>query len=238
MKSKIKNVPAADLEAIAQVGAQKISELQRKYSPAQLGILEERRRFKKKLDYWEAGYKKSGRALFAFLPLAAGFGWLVGPTFLNFFAALWLSQRGISSMIWLIIGLAIYNIADVGRIWLFYHKYYPPEEKKEAEESSVKDAPEIDDKALVEAVQKEIEKQGGMSTTNIINLLKIDIKPRELGMLLKERGFVQGRGRSGRVWKPPHPIDIICDTPVDASIDRRLTQDDRSPTEELTDDNR
>ena len=223
MKSRIKNVPLDDIEAISSVGAQKIANLQRKYSASTLEIIEERQKYQKKLDFWEAGFEKYGRVLIIFLAIFTCFGWLIGPSFITFINALKLSQRGISSIVWFIIGMGAYNIVDVGRIALFYSKFYPKKRDKKEDNNSRKSAHEIDDKALVEAVKNEIIKHGKMSTTNIINLLKIDVNPRDLGVLLRESGFVQQRGRSGRLWRPPlKTIDIIQNPPVDRDVDRSV----------------
>ncbi len=221
MKSKIKNVPKDDLDAIVSVGSKKIASLQRRYSSVQMEIIEERALFKKKLDHWEAGYTIFGRALMIILIIAAAFGYIIGPQFIKIVNLFKLNERVISSMIWFVTALAIYNIADIGRIWLFFPTdYYGRDKKREEIKEGVNEAKsaQTDDKALVELIKGEIAKQGGLSTTNIINLLKIDINPRELGMLLKESGFTQRRGRSGRIWETPTP-------PMTQSDDTVMTED-------------
>ncbi len=167
-------------------------------------LLRERTIFRRQCDFWEKGYTKGLKVLFPLLLICAISGFLfAGPlckVAKGISSYLRLSSGAICAITLCLICCALYNLVDIGRIYIFFKKDYVA---KVVSEKRVFSKEERENRAeLIALIKKLLQEHGGMSTSDIQEALKLHaIAITTIGKIIAESGqFKQQRNNKTRRW--------------------------------------
>ncbi len=193
--------------------------LSRKYTNSELEMIEERARYIHIIDFWECGYKNL--LLFLFIPLGIiGVACYVNPNFIFFFVKMLnLSENGWAALIGMWLYLMLFNMYDVGRIIFTYNEIMDCINGTYREENPVKGeenfAP-LDRKEIINShedllydIEALLVKKGGLSATEILKELNVNLSPIALGKILQYSSkFIKKRSGVKRYWELNKYIQI------------------------------
>lgn len=194
---KIFDASQEDLKKVGIFGTEWIKKMQKKYSPFQLKMMEERAKFlklynsrEKKLKFWEYGFNYFFPVFLGLTCAISVLSYHFADKILDFissfkiFSAV-LDKKVITSLVVTSLTLSTFQICDIGRIIIFYRKYY---KKGLDEDSSVLILSRIEPG---EFSKNGTEKKGSnwLSTSEISEGLDIDMSPQNLGKVMKNLGF-------------------------------------------------
>jgi len=197
-QDKVLNASIEDLNIIASISAKELSRIKRRYTDAQLQMLEDRARLlnatrslRKRLKFWEAGIVNNLSIIIPSLLLVGILGYIFGEKLIDFSL-----QFGRNKKVWGCIIFGSYaglcfNLYDLGRLNLNWKKFYRKQDEIQQDED------------LVEFVQRG-EKNDGLSkwllAKELKKMLEYERSTIELGRVLTDYGFATKPTKRGKKY--------------------------------------
>ncbi len=168
-------------------------------------LLRERTIFRRQRNFWEKGYTKGLKVLFPLLLICAISGFLfAGPlckAAKGIASYLRLSSGSICAITLCLICCALYNLVDIGRIYIFFKKEYVPKVVSEKRVPS-KEA-RNSEAELITLIKNLLQEYGKMSTSGIKEALHLQINIIKLGRIIAQsKEFEQRVDKKKKFWYP------------------------------------
>lgn len=193
-------------ESLLKFGHQQLYALSHNKNRADMQIDYERLLFSKRQSFFEKGHSKGLKILIPFLLICAISGWLFSGVFLqlgkNISAYLNLSSGAICAINLCLIGCALYNLVDIGRIYVYFEKEYLPIRK--AKKGLVLTDKEVHSlEELVATIKNLLLEKGPMRTTDIKDEANIYwMRVQDIGKVISQSGqFKQKYKQKQKVWE-------------------------------------